>query len=144
MFNVFIYVFYFQGNRYAAPFKEPVNPSEVPNYYNVVKVPMGKYTGYIYRVYICTITLAKRLYLSVYFSCILSFSDLQTIDQRLGQKYYKTLGEFIGDVMRIFENCRFFNPENSPITKSADNLENYFIQKLALLREKVSTSENQM
>jgi nucleosome-remodeling factor subunit BPTF len=96
------------GNRYAAPFKEPVNPSEVPNYYNVVKVPM----------------------------------DLQTIDQRLGQKYYKTLGEFIGDVMRIFENCRFFNPENSPITKSADNLENYFIQKLALLREKVSTSEN--
>ena len=84
----------------------------------------------------------KRLYLSVYFSCILSFSDLQTIDQRLGQKYYKTLGEFIGDVMRIFENCRFFNPENSPITKSADNLENYFIQKLALLREKVSTSEN--
>merc|ERR1712110_278064 len=94
------------GNRYAAPFKEPVNPSEVPNYYNVVKVPM----------------------------------DLQTIDQRLGQKYYKTLGEFIGDVMRIFENCRFFNPENSPITKSADNLENYFIQKLALLREKVSTS----
>ena len=87
-------------------------------------------------------TIAKRLYLSVYFSCILSFSDLQTIDQRLGQKYYKTLGEFIGDVMRIFENCRFFNPENSPITKSADNLENYFIQKLALLREKVSTSEN--
>ena len=28
----------------TAPFKEPVNPSEVPNYYNVVKVPMGKYT----------------------------------------------------------------------------------------------------
>ena len=140
MFNVFIYAFHFQGNRYAAPFKEPVNPSEVPNYYNVVKVPMGKYiTLTIYNGE----NMFKRLYLSVYFSCILSFSDLQTIDQRLGQKYYKTLGEFIGDVMRIFENCRFFNPENSPITKSADNLENYFIQKLALLREKVSTSENQ-
>jgi hypothetical protein len=66
---------------------------------------------------------------------------LQTIDQRVGQKYYKTLGEFIGDVMRIFENCRFFNPENSPITKSADSLENYFIQKLTLLREKVAGSE---
>ena len=51
MFNVFIYAFHFQGNRYAAPFKEPVNPSEVPNYYNVVKVPMGKYTGYIYVQY---------------------------------------------------------------------------------------------
>ena len=72
----------------------------------------------------------------------ISIADLQTIDQRVGQKYYKTLGEFIGDVMRIFENCRFFNPENSPITKSADNLENYFITKLHLLREKVASSEN--
>ena len=72
----------------------------------------------------------------------ISIADLQTIDQRVGQKYYKTLGEFIGDVMRIFENCRFFNPENSPITKSADNLENYFITKLHLLREKVASLEN--
>ena len=43
--------------------------------------------------------------------------------------------------MRIFENCRFFNPENSPITKTADNLESYFAQKLTLLREMVVNSE---
>lgn len=94
------------GNRYAAPFKEPVNQALVPNYYNVIKEPM----------------------------------DLQTIDQRVGQKYYTTLCKFIGDVMRIFENCRIFNPENSLITKNADNLESYFIQKLAVLREKVAAS----
>merc|ERR1711899_540810 len=95
-----------RGNRYAAPFKEPVNQALVPNYYNVIKEPM----------------------------------DLQTIDQRVGQKYYTTLCKFIGDVMRIFENCRIFNPENSLITKNADNLESYFIQKLAVLREKVAAS----
>jgi len=94
------------GNRYAAPFKEPVNPALVPNYYTVIKEPM----------------------------------DLQKIDQRIGQKYYKTLGKFIGDVMRIFENCRFFNPEHSLITKNADHLESYFIQKLSVLREKVAAS----
>ena len=71
------------------------------------------------------------------------FSDLQTIDQRVSQKYYKTLSEFIGDVMRIFENCRFFNPKNSPINKNAENLESFFTQKLALLREKVVTSTEQ-
>ena len=34
---------FFQSNRYAAPFKEPVNPTLVPNYYKVVKEPMGKF-----------------------------------------------------------------------------------------------------
>ena len=68
------------------------------------------------------------------------FLDLQTIDQRVGKKYYTTLCKFIGDVMRIFENCRIFNPENSLITKNADNLESYFIQKLSVLREKVAAS----
>ena len=69
-----------------------------------------------------------------------TFSDLQTIDQRVGKKYYTTLCKFIGDVMRIFENCRIFNPENSLITKNADNLESYFIQKLSVLREKDAAS----
>ncbi len=30
-------------NRYSSPFKEPVNPSAVPNYYKIVKVPMGEF-----------------------------------------------------------------------------------------------------
>ena len=39
--------------------------------------------------------------------------------------------------MRIFENCRFFNPPNSPIIKTAAALENFFAQKLALTRKQV-------
>ena len=31
-----------QANRASIAFQQPVNPSEVPNYYNVVKEPMGK------------------------------------------------------------------------------------------------------
>ena len=86
--------------------------------------------------------LFSSLFPSIYLFLVihLTFSDLQTIDQRVGKKYYTTLCKFIGDVMRIFENCRIFNPENSLITKNADNLESYFIQKLSVLREKVAAS----
>ena len=35
-------MFGFQANRYAAAFSEPVDSNEVPNYYQVIKVPMGK------------------------------------------------------------------------------------------------------
>ena len=75
---------------------------------------------------------------------ISSLLDLQTVNQRVTQKYYKTLTEFIGDVMRIFENCRFFNQPDSPVVKSAECLESFFAQKLVLLRERVvsSSSEN--
>ena len=32
----------FQANRNSWPFKQPVDPADVPNYYKVVKEPMGK------------------------------------------------------------------------------------------------------
>merc|ERR1719376_728250 len=75
------------SNRNANPFKDPVDPSAVPNYYKVVKEPM----------------------------------DLHTIEQRVNGQHYNKLGEFVGDVMRIFENCRFFNQPHSAITKSPKN-----------------------
>ena len=31
-----------QANRSSIPFQNPVNPEEVPNYYKVIKEPMGK------------------------------------------------------------------------------------------------------
>ena len=36
------YVVEFQANRNSWPFKQPVDPGDVPNYYKVVKEPMGK------------------------------------------------------------------------------------------------------
>ncbi|XP_040567508.1 nucleosome-remodeling factor subunit NURF301 [Lepeophtheirus salmonis] len=94
------------SNRNSWPFKEPVDPNDVPNYYTVVKEPM----------------------------------DLQTIELRVNQSQYQRLSDFVGDVMRIFENCRYFNQDNSQVLRCAESLENYFAQKLAHVREKVAPS----
>lgn len=36
----------FQGHKSAWPFMEPVDPNEAPDYYKVIKEPMGKYHDY--------------------------------------------------------------------------------------------------
>ena len=51
---------------------------------------------------------------------------------------YKRLCEFVGDVMRILENCRYYNQPGNPLLKNAENLEIFFAQKLVALREKLS------
>lgn len=39
-----IYVTYlFKAHKSAWPFMEPVDPNEAPDYYKVIKEPMGKY-----------------------------------------------------------------------------------------------------
>lgn len=73
-----------------------------------------------------------------YYKVVKEPMDLQTIDQKLNNGEYEKMCEFVGDVMRIFENCRYFNQPGSQIMKSAENLESFFSQKLALLREKVA------
>jgi flagellar biosynthesis/type III secretory pathway chaperone len=76
--------------------------------------------------------------ISVIKGFVYSLSDLQTIEDRVNQQYYSKLSEFVGDVMRIFENCRFFNQPNSAILKSAIALEAFFAQKLSALRQKIA------
>lgn len=39
---------FFQLHKSAWPFMEPVDPEEAPDYYNVVKEPMGKLRYYIF------------------------------------------------------------------------------------------------
>ena len=56
--------------------------------------------------------------------------------------HYRKLSEFVGDVMRIFENCRYFNQPDTQIMKCAEGLESFFAQKLALLREKLEASND--
>ena len=69
------------------------------------------------------------------------FTDLQTVENRVSSGHYGKLVEFVGDVMRIFENCRYFNQPNTQIMKCAEGLETFFAQKLGLLREKLETCE---
>ncbi|XP_073972080.1 nucleosome-remodeling factor subunit NURF301 E(bx) isoform X2 [Rhodnius prolixus] len=92
-----------QTHKSAWPFMEPVDPTEAPDYYKVIKEPM----------------------------------DLQTIELRINQRYYKKLSEFIGDMTKIFDNCRYYNPKESPFFKCAESLESYFVSKVKGLRDKL-------
>ena len=59
------------------------------------------------------------------------------MENRVNQQTYVKLAEFVGDVTRIFENCRLYNHPTTQVFKCAQNLESFFAQKLVLLREKI-------
>ena len=64
--------------------------------------------------------------------------DLKTMEERLQNKYYKTLSLFVDDMMKVFNNCRAYNGVGTVYYKCADQLEPYFkdqVQKLAKLLE---------
>ncbi|XP_015431575.1 PREDICTED: nucleosome-remodeling factor subunit NURF301 [Dufourea novaeangliae] len=73
-----------------------------------------------------------------YYKVIKEPMDLQTIELRINDKSYKKLSEFIGDMTKIFDNCRYYNPKESPFFKCAESLETYFVHKIKSLREKFS------
>ncbi|XP_033215194.1 nucleosome-remodeling factor subunit NURF301 isoform X2 [Belonocnema kinseyi] len=73
-----------------------------------------------------------------YYKVIKEPMDLQTIELRINDKNYKKLSEFIGDMTKIFDNCRYYNPKESPFFKCAEALETYFVHKIKSLREKFS------
>ncbi|XP_075219983.1 nucleosome-remodeling factor subunit NURF301 E(bx) isoform X3 [Lycorma delicatula] len=72
-----------------------------------------------------------------YYKVIKEPMDLQTIEYRINEKSYKKLSEFIGDMTKIFDNCRYYNPRESPFFKCAESLEAYFVQKVKGLRDKL-------
>ncbi|RZC39906.1 nucleosome-remodeling factor subunit NURF301, partial [Asbolus verrucosus] len=91
-----------QVHKSAWPFMEPVDPTEAPDYYKVIKEPM----------------------------------DLQKIENKINEQTYTKLSEFIGDMTKIFDNCRYYNPKESPFFKCAESLEAYFVNKIKCLRDK--------
>ena len=127
-----IFLSFQQANRSSIPFQQPVDPNEVPNYYKVIKEPMGK----IFFVKFFLLMNFSFADMRIFFS----LADLSSVERKVNNGQYTKLCEFIGDVMRIFENCRFFNQPNTSIMKSAQSLEAFFSQKLSQLREKVAAS----
>ncbi len=55
---------------------------------------------------------------------------------------YDRLCDFVGDVVRIFENCRLFNQPNSQVAKCSEALESFFAQKLDLLRKNIAANHS--
>lgn len=69
------------------------------------------------------------------------FSDLTTIELRVSDRKYKKLSEFIGDMTKIFDNCRYYNPKESPFYKCAESLESYFVSKVKGLRDRLADNK---
>ncbi|XP_043941023.1 nucleosome-remodeling factor subunit BPTF isoform X2 [Protopterus annectens] len=65
-----------------------------------------------------------------YYGVIKEPMDLASIEERLQQRYYKKLTEFVADMTKIFDNCRYYNPSDSPFYQCAEVLESFFVQKL--------------
>lgn len=105
---------------------EPVDPREAPTYYKIIKEPMGKlaFDGFL--------KLFQRAPLTSH-----SFTDLQTVERKVNDQTYSTLSEFIGDMTKIFDNCRYFNPKDSEFYRCAEGLEAFFAQKIKYFREKL-------
>lgn len=56
------------------------------------------------------------------------------VENRVASKTYAKLSDFVKDVTKIFDNCRLYNPTDSPFYQCAEVLETYFVQKLKTTR----------
>lgn len=62
-------------------------------------------------------------------------TDLAIVENRVITRAYTRLSDFVRDVTKIFDNCRLYNPTDSPFYQCAEVLETYFVQKLKSSRE---------
>lgn len=62
---------------------------------------------------------------------------------KIATQVYTKLTEFIGDMTKIFDNCRFYNPKDTSFYKCADKLEAYFVQRIKDFRDNLMNSQNQ-
>uniref|UniRef100_A0A8C9WV86 Bromodomain PHD finger transcription factor n=1 Tax=Scleropages formosus TaxID=113540 RepID=A0A8C9WV86_SCLFO len=65
-----------------------------------------------------------------YYGVIKEPMDLSTMENRVQKRYYIKLTEFVADMTKIFDNCRYYNPSDSPFYQCAEVLESFFVQKL--------------
>ncbi|XP_060749312.1 nucleosome-remodeling factor subunit BPTF isoform X2 [Tachysurus vachellii] len=75
-----------------------------------------------------------------YYGVIKEPMDLSTMEQRIQKRFYSKLTEFVADMTKIFDNCRYYNPSDSPFYQCAEFLESFFVQKLKAF--KASRSHN--
>nr|XP_057905963.1 nucleosome-remodeling factor subunit BPTF isoform X2 [Doryrhamphus excisus] len=65
-----------------------------------------------------------------YYRVIKEPMDFSTMEGRLQKRHYRKLTEFVADVTKIFDNCRYYNPNDTPFFQCAEVLEGFFVQKL--------------
>ncbi|XP_072414959.1 nucleosome-remodeling factor subunit BPTF isoform X11 [Chiloscyllium punctatum] len=75
-----------------------------------------------------------------YYGIIKEPMDLSTMEERIHHRFYKKLTDFVGDMTKIFDNCRYYNPSDSPFYQCAEVLESFFVQKLKTFKANRSHS----
>ena len=62
------------------------------------------------------------------------FSDLTIVEAKLNAKAYTKLNDFMKDMTKIFDNCRLYNPVDTPYFQCEEVVETYFAQRVKSLR----------
>jgi len=116
-----------QNHASSWPFREPVKLSDAADYYDVIEQPMGSSSLFSARIPLL-FTEAESFILS-------RRTDLRTMGEKLESGKYASLDEFVDDAQLIFDNCRFYNVEDSMWCKHANRLEKAFKESVARLRD---------
>lgn len=74
-----------------------------------------------------------------YYEVIKDPMDLRKIEGKINERRYQRLLEFIGDVTKIFDNCRYYNAKESNIARCATTLETFFVPRLRSLRASMAS-----
>ncbi|EPE10429.1 histone acetyltransferase gcn5 [Ophiostoma piceae UAMH 11346] len=70
-----------------------------------------------------------------YYDVILEPMDLSTMESKLEADQYPNPEDFIYDAKLVFNNCRKYNSESTPYTKSANKLEKFMWQQIKAIPE---------
>jgi hypothetical protein len=72
-----------------------------------------------------------------YYNVIKEPMDLKTMESKLNTGKYTNLAQFIGDMTKVFDNCRYYNDRKSPFYNCAEQLEAFFVQKIKTFRDQM-------
>ena len=118
-----------QNHASSWPFREPVKLSDAADYYEVIDQPMGPSSALSFNIPV----IFTRDEILIFI--IIVALDLRTMGEKLEAGKYASLEEFVDDAQLIFDNCRFYNVEDSMWCKHANRLEKAFKESLARLRD---------
>lgn len=63
--------------------------------------------------------------------------DLETMRMKLRYEKSLMLTDFIADVLRLFDNCCYYNPADSVYYWCTEVLESFFVQRLKGFKNKL-------
>lgn len=112
------------GSSWA--FLAPVNVVDAPDYYDVIKNPVGAFfPPSHFSIRIPTLWLIFKP---------LNDTDFGTMEIKVETNQYPNLEAFLADAQLVFDNCRKYNAEGSIFWKNANKVEKVLKDLVSRLR----------